>query len=282
MRCERSLAGLAVAAAMLAGGTAHAQDAFEIQVYDAETAPPGTVGAELHVNNFVVGRREPTDDGELPTHHMTHLTIEPHIGIARWCEAGGYIQTAVRGDGTFDFAGVKLRFKARIPRRLKGIVGLSLNTELSSVPQEYEAARFGWELRPIVDVAWRRLYFSINPILSMPLGGPLAGHPGLEPAVKLSVRVASFLAIGPEYYASFGPLDRPEPLAGQTHRLFAALDFQKEWGRVKFDANIAGGYGFTGEEKWIVKAIFAIDYERLFTNPEPPKPEPPPAAATGS
>ena len=69
--------------------SAAAQDAFEIQVYNAETAPPLQVGAELHLNHFFVGSLV-IDGDERPTNHVTHLTIEPHVGIASWCEAGGY------------------------------------------------------------------------------------------------------------------------------------------------------------------------------------------------
>lgn len=241
--------------------TARAQDAFEIQVYDYQTAAPGTVGFEMHTNNFLVGRKD-VEDGEHPTHHMTHLTIEPHIGIASWCEAGAYIQTAIRGDGSFDFAGLKLRFKARVPRRLAGVVGLSLNMELASIPQEYEAIRFGMELRPIIDFEWKRLYVSINPILSLPFGGPLAGHPELEPAVKVAIRVTDLIAVGPEYYGSYGPLDGFDKLDNQTHRLFGAIDLAWQTKTIQFDLNVAAGYGFTGPDKVIAKMIFAMDFPR--------------------
>lgn len=260
MLSRRLLAGVVAVVLCLSVRAARAQDAFEIQVYDAETAPPGTIGFEMHANHFVEGQTEATPP-ELPTHHATHLTLEPHIGIAPWCEAGAYIQTAIRGDGQFDFAGIKLRFKARVPRRLADLVGLALNFELSSVPQEYEAVRFGIELRPIVDVKWKRLYVSLNPIVGFELAGPIAGHPVLEPAAKVAVQVLPWLSIGPEYYADLGPVDAIERPENQVHRLFGALDFEHSFGRVKFDANVAAGYGFLAGEKWIVKAIVAFDFE---------------------
>ena len=102
---------------------AAAQDAFEIQVYDSETAPPRDFGLEVHLN--YVASADP----------IAHFTLEPHVGLAPWCEAGAYFQTALSPDGTFDYAGVKLRFKARVPHKVAhGLLGLALNGELLAAP----------------------------------------------------------------------------------------------------------------------------------------------------
>ena len=243
------------------GGTARAQDAFEIQVYDSGTAPPGGVGVEMHFNTVIVGDKQ-GEAPELATHHVSHLTLEPHVGIAEWCEAGAYIQTAIRPDGGYDFAGLKLRFKARWPRKLAGIVGLALNGELSSIPQEYEPHRFGSEIRPIIDFTWKRLYAAVNPIVSIDLAGSHAGHPQLEPAAKLSVRAAKWLALGAEYYGAYGPVDHFDARDQQSNRLFGALDFDHDWGPFKLAVNAGAGYDFTGPDKVIAKLIVGFDYER--------------------
>src|SRR6266568_4397187 len=70
----------------LAAAEARAQDRFEIQVYDAQTAPPGGFGLETHLNHVFADVDE------------THLTFEPHLGVAPWLEVGGYFQTAVRAE----------------------------------------------------------------------------------------------------------------------------------------------------------------------------------------
>ena len=62
-------------------GAASAQDAFEIQVYDAETAAPGEIGLETHLNSVLTGRRSTTLSGEAPTHRVFHATLEPHFGV---------------------------------------------------------------------------------------------------------------------------------------------------------------------------------------------------------
>lgn len=249
-------AALVVAVLLGLSRVAAAQDAFEIQVYDAETAPPGATGLEVHVNTVAAGVTTMSPDGELPSDHVTHLTLEPHVGLASWCEGGAYFQTAIRPDGAFDYAGVKLRLKLRVPRRLaRGLFGLAINFELSSVPRTYEATELGAEIRPIADVAWRRLYASVNPIVGFDFRGPDAGHPQLEPAATVLVRVLEGWQVGVEYYGAYGPIDRPLPAADQVHRLFAVSTYVHKW----FGVHVGAGYGFSAGDRWIVKSIFSFD-----------------------
>lgn len=258
MHTRRLLPLLAVV--VLLGLPARAQDPFEIQVYSSNTASPLQVGAEMHLNHFLVGTTT-APLGERPTDRVTHLTIEPHIGIASWCEAGTYFLTAIRADGTFDFAGLKVRFKVRWPEKLFGGLGLSLNQELSMTRVDYEPGQFGWELRPIIDYQWRWLYLATNPIIDVSLGGLQAGQAEFEPGFKAAALVLPFLSVGAEYLASLGPIGQATPLGGQSHRLFGALDFEWRYGQQEFELNLGVGYDFTGPEKWIVKLIFAVDIE---------------------
>jgi hypothetical protein len=231
---------------------ARAQDAFEIQVYDSETARPGESGLETHANVNAIGVRETSAEGALPTHLVTHLTFEPHIGLCRFCEAGAYFQTAIRPDGRFDYAGVKLRFKVRTPRLARGHVGLALNVEWSSVPREYEPARMAFELRPIADVRWRRLYASVNPIVGFSVFGAGAGVPDFDPAATVLVNVAGPVELGAEYYGAIGS----GPASEQVHRLFgvASVVFAR-WG-----LQVGAGYGFVAGERVIVKAIVSVAF----------------------
>ncbi|MCU1282732.1 MAG: hypothetical protein JWM53_6278 [bacterium] len=250
----RALAIVAVVCAL--ARVAAAQDAFEIQVYDSETAPPKDVGLEVHLNYFASGVATTSPEGELATDRVAHLTLEPHVGLARWCEAGAYFQTALRPDGSFDYAGVKLRLKTRLPYRVgRGLVGLALNGELSAVPRIYEPTGLGGELRPIVDVGWKRLYASVNPILGFDFFGPDAGHPQLEPAATVLVSLVEGWAMGAEYYASLGPIDRPLPSDRQAHRLFVVSTVAYKW----FGVHVGAGYGLAAGEKWIAKAILSFD-----------------------
>ncbi|MCU1281921.1 MAG: hypothetical protein JWM53_5467 [bacterium] len=247
---------IVVVVAALWPGSAAAQDAFEIQVYDSEIAPPRDVGLEVHVNYFASGVTTTSADGELPTDRVAHLTLEPHVGLTRWCEAGAYFQTALRPDGGFDYGGVKLRLKTRLPYKVaRGLVGLALNGELSAVPRRFEPTGLGGEIRPVIDVAWRFVYASVNPILGFDFFGADAGHPQLEPAATLLFALAEGWAMGAEYYAALGPIDRPLPAASQVHRLFAVATVTYKW----FGVHVGAGYGFAAGEKWIAKAILSFD-----------------------
>jgi hypothetical protein len=214
-----------IIALLMLSSTARAQDAFEIQVYDSQTAAPATAGFELHLNT----------GGD----HLTHFTLEPHVGLLAWLEAGAYFQTVLRGDDRFDYGGVKLRLKARVPRRLGGVVGLALNGEVSIVPKPYEDG-VGGELRPIVDVSWRRLYFSVNPIVSFDRHGV-----DFEPAVKATVRIVGPLGAGAEYYAAVRP---------KVQRLLGVIDVE----RGRLSLNFGADYTF-GERQWTVKAIVGLE-----------------------
>ncbi len=237
---------------------ARAQDRFEIQVYDSQTAPPLGVGLEVHVNYDARGATETTEGGELPTHRVSHYTLEPHLGLADCCEVGGYFQTAFRPEGRFDYAGVKLRFKVRLPRRIANLIGFALNTEISAVPRSYEANRYGSELRPIADLRYGRLYASINPILSIDFAGSLAGRPQFQPATKISWDVLEGLGLGLEHYAGLGPIDGLLSPEQQSHFLFGAVD----WTGSLFDFNLAAGRGFGQAEPWVAKVIFSIHWDR--------------------
>ena len=67
-------------AVLFASGHARAVDPFEIQVYDGTASAPGTPGLELHANSVLRGQRS-APPPEAPSHHQTHLTLEPSFGL---------------------------------------------------------------------------------------------------------------------------------------------------------------------------------------------------------
>jgi len=238
---------LVVAAALLASGPALAQDAFEIQVYDAETARAGEPGLEIHLNHFF-------DDG------LTHLTFEPHLGLTDWWEVGVYLQFVLEPTGVWNTGGVKLRSKWRYPERL-GAFGLALNIELARVSKLYEPDGWGGEVRPVVDARWGPVYLAFNPIVSFSFAGPEAWKPVFEPAFKASVDVLGPLALGLEEYSDFGVIGEWLPSSLQTHRLFVVMDLVLGTVGINFGV----GRNLNGPEGWIVKGIVSIT---------PPAPEP--------
>jgi len=236
---------------LLLAAAARGQDPFEIQVYDAKTAPPGSVGLEVHLNGVLSGSEERSPAGELPTRHVIHATLEPHLGITSWLEVGGYLQSALRPEGSYDYAGAKLRLKARLPEPAFGWLEMALNGELSWIPARYEAARHGGELRPILEARTGPLSLWVNPIVSFTFSGGF--HPELEPCAKAAWSLTSALAVGGEYYAALGPVDALLPLGEQVHRAFGVVDLATSW----LDLNLGVGGG-SGTDSFIVKAIVGV------------------------
>lgn len=233
-----------VACASVAWG----QDAFEIQVYNADTAALGQMGFELHSNVVAMGNR------------ALHLTLEPHVGLASWCEAGMYFLTALTNEGRYEFAGVKARFKLRWPEKIAGHYGLSLNQELSLSGGTFDpTAGFEWEIRPIIDADFSRAYFAVNPIIGVAVSGPEAGSASFEPAVKAGVKLTPNVMVGAEYYATIDVLGLTRGQKAQ--RLFAAFDADWKIGKASFELNAGVGYDFVGSDRLIAKVIFATDFQ---------------------
>jgi hypothetical protein len=223
--------------------TASAQDAFEIQVYDAETAPKGDPGIELHLNHHLIANAS----------NQTHTTFEPHYGMTDWLELGGYVQTSTtRGDEP-EFAGAKLRAKLRLPHRYwEDRLAFAANFELSGVPSQFETNVWGSEVRPIVELRLPHFLALVNPILATDLAGSLAGHPQFEPCAKLSVLLTQRIGVGIEAYGGFGPLD--DLGSESVQRGFAVFDYA---GRT-FDVNVGVGVNHGSPDHPVAKLIFGM------------------------
>jgi hypothetical protein len=244
MRAAAARAVVALLGWLVASSAAYAQDRFEVQVYDSDTAPTGSAGLEVHVNVVTAGEPAAVEPIS-PVVGVTHVTFEPHLGVASWCELGGYLQTAERPDGTFLAAGAKLRLKLRVPHKYQG-VGFAINFELSDVPTRFEPNQWGSEVRPILDVTRWGWYGSVNPILDTDLAGSQAFRPQFQPAAKLARILSEDVRLGGEYYGAFG--------SNAQHFLLAALDYAADW----LDLNVGVGYGVAGPERWLLKMIVGL------------------------
>lgn len=224
-------------------GIAHAQDPYEIQVYDSEVAARGEAGVELHLNHHLIDNAS----------NVTNTTFEPHYGVNGWLELGGYLQSSmIRGERP-QFAGVKLRAKVRYPHRIwQDRIGLAVNGELSMVPSQFDPAVYGSEIRPIADIQTGRFYAAINPILAIDLGGDLAGHPRFEPAAKVEVWVLRGVGVGIEGYSGFGPLDDLGSESAQN--IFGVIDLHSR----AFDLNVGLGASRGSEDHPIFKLILGM------------------------
>lgn len=227
---------------MLLAAAARAVDPFEIQVYDGTAAAPGSAGLEIHVNSVIDGRREAVAP-ELPPHRQSHFTAEGSIGITDWWEAGAYLQSALLGDGSFHYAGSKLRTKLVVPARAARRFGWGVNLELSRLPERYDRDRWGAEIRPIAtwSSAGGAVYVAVNPIVGFGLAGAGRGEaPSFEPAATLCYVVAGLMSVGVEYYADFGPIGDWSRARDQSHYLYEVINVLR-WKRVELNAGIGEG-----------------------------------------
>src|SRR5262249_54500624 len=159
--------------------------------------------------------------------HQTHLTLEPSLGLTPWWEIGAYLQSTIRPDGQFDYAGVKLRSKFVRPSLAFDRVRLGLNLEVSAIPAAYEPDRWGAEVRPILPLPGPagRLAFAFNPILDFAFTSPAAGRgPSFEPALSAVFVVPGLLSAGLELYSDFGPIAHPLSPSEQQHYVFEVVN----------------------------------------------------------
>jgi hypothetical protein len=251
--------GLWLAVAAIAASLprdARAVDPFEIQVYDGTANAPGVPSLELHTNGVVSGVRT-APAPELPQHHQVHLTFEPAVGVTRFWELGGYIQTAFRADGTYDFAGWKLRSKFVTPPGWSARARLGVNVELSDLPRRYDAAGWGMEVRPIA--AWMpwRLRFAVNPIVGLSFSGE---RPTFEPAVQALYEIPGLLSFGLETYSDLGPFWGFAPVREQAHYIYEVVNLLAVR---SLELNLGVGEGLTAASNpLVIKMILGYAYER--------------------
>jgi hypothetical protein len=253
---------LALTASILCSTTAHASDPFEIQVYDGTANPPGVFGLEDHVNYWATGNRT-ADPPVVPLHGQFHMTLEPSLGVTPFWELGAYLQFSVQTDegsgGGSGWAGVKLRSKFVTPPDWDPHWRFGLNLELSYLPSAYDASRWGSEVRPIAawhDPDW---LFVVNPILDQSLASPGASlGPSFQPCAKVA-RTVGPVALGFEYYATFGPGIAFVPWAQESQQIFEVLDLLSV---DRLEVNVGVGEGLTSASAGVVfKAIVGYEFE---------------------
>ena len=125
-----------------------AQSNYEIQVYGADTVPPGSTMVELHSNFTAYGFRRP-DGTVVPDNHAEHETVEITQGMNDWSEVGFYFFTSEGAGQGAQWVGDHIRPRVRVPEKWRWPVGVSLSTEFG-----YQRAKFApdtWDLGDSAD-----------------------------------------------------------------------------------------------------------------------------------
>jgi hypothetical protein len=112
---------------------AHAQDPFEIHVYEYETLKPGQFTLEQHLNYWGIGSKQ-SDRTVAPTNDQFHMTYEITGGITRQISLGLMQLSGVRPGGSgLEYAGWRLLPHFYAPSSWHLPVALGLVAELSFV-----------------------------------------------------------------------------------------------------------------------------------------------------
>ena len=230
-----------------------AQDNYEIQVYPGETMEPGRTMVELH-SNFTFSGTKTIVDGEIPTEHALHETIEITQGLTNWSEVGFYIFTSHNPGYGYGWVGDHIRPRVRVPESWKWPVGVSLSAEFGYQRARYSPDTWTLELRPIIDKQIGRWYLSFNPTIDRSFHGPgVSGGVGFSPNFKAGYDITKKVNVGLEYYGALGPITGFDPLRDQQQQIVPAIDLNlsPDW---EFNAGL--GVGVTqGTDHLIFKMI---------------------------
>jgi hypothetical protein len=82
-------------------GLVYAQGSYEIQVYGSELVSPGATMFELH-SNFTFEGSKTVVDGQYPTEHQLHETLEITHGFSDWFELAARRRSRNRGSGRWE------------------------------------------------------------------------------------------------------------------------------------------------------------------------------------
>jgi len=211
------------------GNMAHAQDNYEIQVYDSDALGKGVTMVEIH-SNFTVDGSKQVINGVAPSNHAMHETLELTHGWTSWFETGFYVFSSIQpgdvsNDGGWNWVGDHIRPRVTAPESWHLPLGLSLSQEIGYQRRKFAEDSWNYELRPIIDKKLGRWYFAFNPALDRALHGLNVGR-GWEfsPNVKASFDFTKKITGGFEYYGALGPVSNFDPISQQSQQIFPTID----------------------------------------------------------
>lgn len=250
---------LLVAAACLAfAGSAHAQDPFEIHVYEYETLRRGGFTFETHLN--YIGKGTKTFEGPVaPFQDQFHATFELTAGLTDHVSVGFMQLNARRPGDSLEYAGWRVLPHLYAPRSWHLPVDLGLVAEFSFQKTTYEENPRRIEVRPIMEKSFGKLRVDFNPVFERALHGPgtSAGW-NFEPAARVGYEVSERFSPSLEYYSEWGPVPSFLPVAEQLHQLLPGGDLKLaknlEW-------SFGVGIGMTSAgNRLVYKSRFEISF----------------------
>ena len=237
----------------------------EIQVYDANIAPPGIFNVMVHSNFTPAGRAQPTYPGAIIANHSLNGTLEFAYGVKPWMEQGLYLPvyspySTGRG-GSLDGLKIRELFVRPNPQQHKLFWGA--NFEFSFNYHYWESRTYTAEVRPILGGYVGKWEFVYNPIVDTDYtGGPV----GLEfnPSGRVVYNLNPKWDVAAEEYDGFGRFSNFDSLHNQFHEVWGAFDHTgKTW-----DVEAGVGLGLTAaSDRWTMKLMLSRDINKTPLHP---------------
>jgi hypothetical protein len=243
----------AIAVAALSPTSAFPQT-DEIQVYNAEIAPPGVFNLTVHNNYTPDGHKQPDFPGAIASNHALNGVPELAYGVTDWLEAGLYFPLySVAGNGQGQINGFKVRALFVDPHAAEKTFFYGVNFEFSFNSHHWDPHTYTSEIRPIVGWRLGRVDVIFNPILDNSWEG--VSHLDFAPETRIAYNVSKTWAVAAEEYDDLGPLGG---FYGhqQTHQLFGVVDFNSR------PINVEFGLGFglnAATDRLTLKLILSRD-----------------------
>jgi len=236
-----------------------AQDAFEIAVYGAETAPRKAWELETHFN--YIARGTTAFDGPVaPSERQFHLAVELTRGLTEHWEVTAYLLSAYRPGRGVEYAGWRLRSRVRAPVSWRLPVDLGLAAELEFSPAAYDETTAGLEIRPILEKRVGRVQLQLNPVIERALTATSGeAEWELEPSGRIGVTVSKRVALSIEYYGKTGLLGAA-PGGEPVHQFYPGLDLHLG---DDIELNLGLGFGTTAAaNRLVLKSRFEVPLGR--------------------
>jgi len=234
---RRGLTGtLLVAVLMLASNRLHAQDPFEIQIYEYPTVPKGMWNLETHLNYVAEGTKS-FEGSVAPTNSQSHVTFELTRGLTEHFELAGYLVLAHRAGHGPEYVSWRVRPRLSLPQSWRLPLDVSISTEVGFPRQLYDENATTLEIRPILEKTVGRFQLDFNPAIGRALRGPGTKEGwDFEPGARFAYALTRRFEPSLEYYGAIGPLGNVLPTNQQVHQFFPGGD-------LKIGENIVWNFG---------------------------------------
>jgi hypothetical protein len=260
------LFGLIAAVAGLPAAASAQVDAWEFEVYPAQTEGKGML--EIESLNSVVANghtqgEEGTSSGDYKSNLMWRTAIELTYGLTDHLEAAAYLDLArPNGDGSFQYAGSKFRLRGSLFEQgeMPADFGWYAELEWHRVP-EFDTSQLELELRPIIQKDFGRFTLELNPKFEKSIFVGPDKNKGFEfgYVAGLYYRFERWISPGVEFYGGTGLIDDNDPLNRQQHYIFPVLQGELPGG---IEYSLGPGFGLSrGSDRILTK--FNLELERF-------------------